>query len=422
MRVLAFVLFPALALAAPVRQAPAESEEQRAAAAIENTLQRHAGDVHRCFGQALADRLDVAGQVEIAVDVGAGGKVDDAKLVSQKGDLTPGLPSCVLAAATTWKVDGIEPGASLVLPFAFQGQANQFVVKEADAPERGPGAAPAKGAKGKPPRQGPFTVKVLADEQNVRARNVSLTLLTIGPANRVAMHRHPQSAKILYLLKGRARLLGPPGTPPQNLTEGSAAFIPMGYPHVIENMGRQAPAVMLQAFGPPGPEKVYRDPTDATGRAAFDVIRDPKKATLPPASAGKLVVVQAAEGRELAMAGTKGTARIVLDPAVTGSNTMALDLIELSPGAEVPRHAHAGSTEVLYVLSGGGKLSVGSESYPFGPEDVIHVPADQPHGATFSRDDKTVAIQIYAPAGPEQRFRAPAPTAPKPAAAPAKTK
>src|SRR3712207_9104053 len=67
-----------------------------------------------------------------------------------------------------------------------------------------------------------------------------------------------RSAKALYVVKGHARLLGPQGTAPQKLEAGTAVFVPAGYPHVIENMGRQASAVFLQAFAPPGPERVYR--------------------------------------------------------------------------------------------------------------------------------------------------------------------
>jgi quercetin dioxygenase-like cupin family protein len=384
------------------------SEEMRAAQAIETALHRHGPDVHRCFEKALADRLDVSGKVEIEVDVGEGGKVTDARLSDPK-QAAPELSGCLLAMATHWHVDGIEPGASVVLPFAFAGQMSQYVVKAADTPDRGPGAGkPGKG----PARQPPFTVKVLADSVNVRAQNVSLTLLTIGPASRVAMTRHPHSGKALYMLRGKARLLGPTGSPPQKLEEGTAVFIPAGYPHVIENMGRQAPAIFLQAFAPPGPEKVYRNPADPEGRAEFEVIRDPGRAKAPPAANGKLVVKSRDDAEPLDIVGGKGLARIMLEPRTTGSDALALDLLEFSPGAEVPRHQHAGSTEVVYVLSGGGTLSVGSENHKFTAEEVLHLPPDQPHAAKFT-GEKTIAVQIYAPAGPEQRFRgAPAPKEP----------
>jgi quercetin dioxygenase-like cupin family protein len=282
------------------------------------------------------------------------------------------------------------------------GQPNPYVVRAADAPERGPGAATLKGQEkdGKPRPPPPFTVRVLVDPVNVRAQQVSLTLLSVSPASRVAMHRHPGSAKALYLLKGHARLLGPPGVEAKKLDEGSAVFIPAGYPHVIENMGRQSTAVFLQAFAPPGPEKVYRDPRDPQARAEFEVIRDPGQAKPPPASNGQVVVRSIADAAPHPMPGARGSARVLLAPQDTGSPALALEVLELSPGAEVPRHQHAASGEVLYIVSGGGTLTVGSETYPFTAEDAIHVPADQSHSIKTAGADKMVAIQIHAPAEP----------------------
>jgi quercetin dioxygenase-like cupin family protein len=310
-------------------------------------------------------------------------------------------------------VEGIEPGSDLVLPFTFQGQMSQFVVKAADVPERGPGAAK-PGAKGKPtaPRAAAsFMVKVLADEVNVRAQKASLTLLTVGPASRVAMHRHPRSAKLLYLLKGHARLLGPSGTPPEKLDEGSVMFLPAGYPHAIENMGRQQSAVFLQVFSQPGPERVYRNPTDPESRADFEVIRDPSKVKVQvgdvPGSRPVVSVLARAEALPVVFpnGGGKATVRILLDQEKTGNPAFGVSVVEFAPGAAAPRHTHPGAEEFLYVLSGGGTLTVGSEDMPFGPEHAIYIPSDQPHAGKFALTEPTIAVQIYAPAGPEQRFK-----------------
>jgi quercetin dioxygenase-like cupin family protein len=397
--VLALLSTPAAA--APARpgrvRTPEQQEAQKAAEAIERALQKHGPDVHRCFERALADRLDVAGSVEVAVDVGAGGQVTAAKLEGQDSDAPPELSACVEAAARGWTIAGVEPGSSVVLPFAFEGQMQQFVIKAADTPTRGPGAG--KGA----PR-GPFTVKVLVDPVNARSADAALTLLNIGPASRVAMHRHPRSSKILYLMKGRARLLGPTGTPPIKADPGTAIFLPAGYPHVIENMGRSAEAVFLQAFAPPGPERAYRDPKNPEARADFEVLRDPR-VKAPPGS--KPVVKTREETRAIATFGGKGKVRILFDEKVTGSPAMALSVLELSPGAELPRHDHQGASEILYVLSGGGKLTVGSETTPFSAESALYVPPGQPHAAHIGGGGAE-AIQIYAPAGAEQRFREPA--------------
>jgi quercetin dioxygenase-like cupin family protein len=238
------------------------------------------------------------------------------------------------------------------------------------------------------------------------------------------MHRHPRSGKVLYLLKGHARLLGPAGVAPIKLDEGMAAFVPAGYPHVIENMGRQSTAVFLQAFVPPGPERVYRDSTDARGRQDFEVIRDSTTAQLPPEGNGHVVAVTASEVAAVPALPGKGTAKVLLDPKTTGYEAVTVSLLEFPPTAEVPRHDHGRSTEILYVVTGEGKLTVGSEVYPFASDTVLYLPAGQPHAIKFSPEktektdkapEKVVAIQFLAAA--RATGTAPNPGAPgKPAA------
>ena len=112
----------------------------------------------------------------------------------------------------------------------------------------------------------PFSVKLLVDEATVHAQKAAVAQLTVAPANRIALHRHP-GAELLYVLRGHARVLGAPGVAAEKLDEGMAIYIPPSMPHAIENMGRQTPAILLEVFVPPGPEKVYRDPKDPGGRA-----------------------------------------------------------------------------------------------------------------------------------------------------------
>ena len=414
----------ASAFAGPAQ--PPASEAQRAAQIIERALQKHGADVHRCFERSLADRLDVSGKVEIEVEVGPAGRVTATKLLSHGPAAPSALSTCVQKAAAGWTIEGIEAGARVVLPFSFQQQASQFVVRAEDVPDCGAGSALSSKAKPGPKRDAPFTVKVLADEINMRVQNMALTQLNIGPASRVAMHRHPRSAKVLYLLKGHARLLGPSGVAPIKLDEGALAFVPAGYPHVIENMGRQSTAVFLQAFAPPGPERVYRNPTDARGRADFEVIRDSATAKQPPEGNGHVVVVTATEAAAVPILGGKGTVKILLDSKATGDQGMTVNLLEFAVGAELPRHEHARSTEILYMVAGEGKLTVGSEEYPFGSDSVLYLPAGQPHAIKFNVPEKTdkaekpekvVAVQFLASAHATGAAYRPSPAAPtKPAA------
>jgi quercetin dioxygenase-like cupin family protein len=308
--------------------------------------------------------------------------------------------ACLQDAAATWTLAGVGAGSTVILPLSFQGQMAQFSVKAADAPERGPGAAGGKGKAKGPRRAAAFTVKVLVDEATMRARQASLSLLTIAPANRIATHKHP-GAEILYVRKGRARILGPVGTSPEIVPEGSAVLIPPNFPHVLENMVRTAPVEIIQIFAPLGPERVYRDPTDATGRAAFEVIRDARKAKAP--AGAKLVGRNADRVAPLPSAGGKVKTRILFDAETTGVPSASLSLIEIEAGTEIARHEHAESAEILYILSGRGELTIGSEKIPLGSDQAVHLPQNQPHSARLT--EKTVALQVYAPAGPEQRFK-----------------
>ena len=184
------------------------------------------------------------------------------------------LLACLEASALTWSLVGIDPGSTVVVPLAFEGQAAQFTIKVADAPDHGP-PAPKHKAGGAPPPAPPFSVKLLVDEATMHAQKAAVAQLTVAPANRIALHRHP-GAELLYVVRGHARVLGAAGVAPEKLDEGMAIYIPPSMPHAIENMGRQTAAVLLEVFVPPGPEKVYRDPKDPDGRAAFEVIHDPE--------------------------------------------------------------------------------------------------------------------------------------------------
>ena len=392
-----------LAIAPPAARghALAQTEEARVADILQATLVKHGGEVNRCFEKALADTMDVAGKIELAVDVGDNGHVTRAKPESD-GVKSPVLLACLVESATTWTLAGIDPGSTVVVPLSFEGQTAQFSIKAKDAPDRGPPAPPGK-KKGATAPSPPFSVKLLVDEATMRAQKAALTQLTIGPANRIAMHKHP-GAEVLYVVDGHARILGPTGMAPEKIDKGDAILIPAGMPHAIENMGRTSSAVMLQVFAPMGPERVYRDPKDEAGRAAFEVIRDPSKAAAPEGA--KLTV--GAPGEALSVFAGKGKIKPLLEPAKTGSRALYVGLLEADPGAEVPRNSHAGSAEILFVLSGAGVMTVGSEKIPFAADEALHIPDGQPHAAKFTGPDKTVMLQIFAPAGPEERYRAPA--------------
>ena len=395
-----------LVVAPPAARANASQDREAARVAdiLQSTLVAHGAEVHRCFERALADTLDVAGKIEIAIDVGVGGRVTKATTAVDEVK-SPVLLACLQESAATWMFAGIDPGSTVIVPLSFEGQAAQFSIKVKDAPDHGPPVPKGKHRAGSSPAVPPFSVKLLVDEATMHAQKAALAELTVAPANRIALHRHP-GAEVLYLLHGHARVLGPSGIAPEKLDPGMAIFIPAMMPHAIENMGRQSSATLLELFVPPGPDRVYRDPTDQAGRAAFEVLHDPTVAAPPGAH---FVVANPAQAETLPVFGGKGKIHPLLDAAHTGSRGFYLGTLEAEPGVEVPRNTHPGAAEILFVIAGAGELTVGSEKVPFEAEEALYIPEGQPHAAKFTGPDKALLVQIFAPAGPEDRYRGPPP-------------
>jgi len=393
-----------LVVAPPAARANAsqDSEAARVADILQSALVAHGPEVHRCFERALADTLDVAGKIELAVDVGAGGRVTKAT-PSVDEVKSPVLLACLQESAATWSFTGIDPGSTVIVPLSFEGQAAQFSIKVKDAPDHGPPVPKGKHGAGSSPPAPPFSVKLLVDEATMHAQKAALAQLTVAPANRIALHRHP-GAEVLYVLHGHARVLGPAGVAPEKLDEGMAIFIPATMPHAIENMGRQSAVRLLELFVPPGPDRVYRDPKDEAGRAAFEVLHDPNVIAPPGAH---FVVAGPTQAETLAVFGGKGKIHPLLDAGHTGSRGFYLGTLEADPGAEVPRNTHPGAAEILFVVAGAGELTVGSEKVPFEADEALYIPESQPHAAKFSGTDKALLVQIFAPAGPEDRYRGP---------------
>jgi quercetin dioxygenase-like cupin family protein len=397
-----------LVVAPPAARANAsqDSEAARVADILQSALVAHGAEVHRCFERALADTLDVAGKIEIAVDVGAGGRVTKATPAVDEVK-SPVLLACLRESAATWMFAGIDPGSTVIVPLSFEGQAAQFSIKVKDAPDHGPPVPKGKHGAGSPPPVPPFSVKLLVDEATMHAQKAALAELTVAPANRIALHRHP-GAEVLYLLHGHARVLGPAGIAPEKLDPGMAIFIPAMMPHAIENMGRQSSATLLQLFVPPGPDRVYRDPKDEAGRAAFEVLHDP---TVAAPEGAHFIVANPAQAEALPVFGGKGKGMIrpLLDAVHTTDRGFYLGTLEADPGVEVPRNTHPGAAEILFVVAGAGELTVGSEKVPFEADEALYIPEGQPHAAKFTGTDKALLVQIFAPAGPEDRYRGPPP-------------
>ena len=77
-------------------------------------------------------------------------------------------------------------------------------------------------------------------------------------------------------------------------------------------------------------------------------------------------------------------------------------MLELAPNAAVPEHQDA-TEEYIYVLSGGGTLTMAGTPYKLGATSLVYMPA----GITVSYqngDTPLVALQVFAGPGPAKKY------------------
>ena len=89
---------------------------------------------------------------------------------------------------------------------------------------------------------------------------------------------------------------------------------------------------------------------------------------------------------------------------------LSLEVLILGAGASIPSHEHA-EWELLSVMSGSGSMSLAGVDLPVDAGKHVAIPAKTAH-AFKAGDARVIVVQSYAPAGPEQRFKKLALTAP----------
>ncbi len=119
---------------------------------------------------------------------------------------------------------------------------------------------------------------------------------------------------------------------------------------------------------------------------------------------GKLESVDFTKQKDLSWAGGAFHVRVAFGGAGKAALRSGLELLLMSPDAPVPGHAHANAWETLGVLSGDASMELDGKSYPVKAGSVFQIPKGAKHSVTPGHGEKLLAIQLYTPSGPEQRF------------------
>lgn len=99
------------------------------------------------------------------------------------------------------------------------------------------------------------------------------------------------------------------------------------------------------------------------------------------------------------MAGGQGQVQLFLDGTTA---PFALDKMCAKRGTEVPTHTHE-SDELVYILNGRTHTTLGDSQTDQRAGQTVVIPRGTPHALRVDQD--MCGIQVYAPNGPEQRFK-----------------
>lgn len=146
----------------------------------------------------------------------------------------------------------------------------------------------------------------------------------------------------------------------------------------------------------------YADPFEVkgTGTVVTAVANDPSEACAKKKPPLSKTVVRVASTPEITWA--KGAMHARLQVGEKEKSLFYLGRLEgTSP---VPEHVHEGTWEILAAIDAAGTFLLDGKESRLEPRQVVVVPPDTKHEWRPDPGSKLVAVQLYSPPGPEQRF------------------
>ena len=115
---------------------------------------------------------------------------------------------------------------------------------------------------------------------------------------------------------------------------------------------------------------------------------------------------------DLSWGGGAYHAHIGIEAMGSDTPSMSLGVLNLSKNAPVAEHVHDKEWEVMAIIEGEGELVKKGSSVKVAPGAIVAVPPGTPHAWKPSGTSALLAVQMYSPPGPEQRFKKLAESAP----------
>ncbi len=336
-----------LLMGAPV--VAAEGADDAMGKRVQDLLHAHQADVFGCVAQANGT---AKGEMLVRVMVGADQHAMKADVLKDQTGLAT-LGPCLQAKMQKWDLTPLEAhqGDQIVFPLVFKpeplakGQKRMLVPMSAQD------------------TQG--SQRFLIDDQSIgEAPLASMSMLSLpGNAASPAQSRKDEPEEmVLYVLDGGFKLGA------ETIKAGDALWLGAHTDRPAITPADKKPLKLLE----------IRAHGEGTGQK----------------------VIHGADVKSYKISGGKASARLLLDG--TGAK-LAVDELEAEPGATIASHKHQTQDEELFFVSGRSTTTVGKQTFDTAAGDALRIPANQPH--TMKVTETLKAIQVYAPAGPEQRFK-----------------
>jgi quercetin dioxygenase-like cupin family protein len=354
---------------------PPPSEEERLAA-IQKAMNELDEGAQACWAAAAAERLDVAGELTARIDV------DPAAargVVARVPGESPARGACMARLLAAYRWAPPLHGQAIQLPFRFRAPDGQSAIDRRLVPWKA---------------QGKLAVAVLLDQQNTGNGAASMFELAIaaGGATGARLAERPELWYFLTpaTVEGAGAGAGAGAATRRAVAAGDMMYVPAG-----------AARSVSAAAAPEARAVVVVTPGGREGAARAGALPTPELPAGKAAAPGPVHLPAAAARRYPRPA---GAVAIFAEPATIKDRALAATVLELPKGAAIPEHVHAGETELLYLLAGAGTMTVKGVPLAVGPTTVVQIPPNTPHAFTAAEDVR--AVQVYTPAGPEQRFKA----------------
>lgn len=346
--------------AAPADAPPVSQEETLAA--IQKAMNELDEAAQACWAVAATERFDIEGTIELTIEIEAtSAKATISSDTTRNGSLVACLQQ--LLGAYRWAPP--LHGQTIRLPFAFRAPDGQSVIDRQHVTWRG---------------QDKVRVAVLLDENNTGNGAASMFEVAIAAGGSTGW-RKAEKPELWYFL-GPARVTSPPPSKAayRDVVAGDMMYVEAGEVRDVAAVTDVHAVIVTAPGGREGSARAGALPT-------------------PSAPPGKKAV------RILPASGAKsyGPATIYLEPPVVKGAPFSASVLTLPAGARVPEHVHAQETEMLYILEGSGTMTVAGQDVAVTPTSVIQIPPNTKHA--FAATAAVRAVQVYTPAGPEQRFK-----------------